>query len=934
MSTDVVKYAFIAGEISPTLFGRTDLTKFDLGMAEARNFFVDYRGGLSTRPGFEFIGHVKHDDKPTRFARFVFSPDEEDTYVVLFGDEYVRFLQGGGYVLEAERNITGVTKASPAVVTSAAHGLADGRWVRIDGVEGMTELNSKVYEVAAATANTFQLLTVPGGEPVDSSAFSAYTSGGTIRAIYEIESPYLAEELASLNFDQYRDQLRITCADFPVRNLKRTDHTNWTIELEEIASGEVGPSVSSSSSSDVGDAQVIFGVSSVFSDGSESAIGALRKVSGIVNYPVTEGSVSINWAADPDAESYNVYRSVISVSESLSFGSELGYAGKTTGTKFTDPNIIPDFGRSPPNNYNPFTPGAVLSIRVTSGGSGYAAGSSVTLTDATGSGFLGRAVVDDSGSIVSVKVVLPGEGYTNPTINFGGGGIGAAGTVEVRDLVGTYPALSAIYQQRQIYAASEINPITVWGSQYKRFNNFNFSESALDTDSFEFNLDTPAIAPIRHMLSTRGGLLLMTQENVWLLNGGSDGKALTPNQALADPQTYTGVSTLTPLRIGEDILYSEGKGYAVRMLGYNELSRVYSGDDKSILSAHLFGPNKEIVAWGYQESPYKTVWGVRSDGALLAFTVVKSEDVFAWTPCETQGRFKDLIVVQEGTEDRVYVTTERYVNGRWSKFIERQDLRQFKNVEDAWCVDCGLTLTGTTPAGTLTILRDEDDNYTATISGGNLIGTEGKVLRAGNGIFDVLSSTRTSASLRVRAEPDNWVPETNRAYTFPSPVGTWTLDTPVTTLSGLDHLEGEWVSILGDGNVFPRQQVVNGSITLGYAVTRAIVGLRFTARAKTLPLIVPNAGIEAKRKRIVAISARVTRTRGLRAGDSYETLYEFPERTDEPWGIPIALQDGIQQMPLGTTWDEEAHTYFLLDDPVPATLLSLVQDVEVGDDPD
>ena len=55
MSSDVVKFAFIAGEISPTLFGRSDLTKYDLGMAEAHNFFVDYRGGLSSRPGFEFI---------------------------------------------------------------------------------------------------------------------------------------------------------------------------------------------------------------------------------------------------------------------------------------------------------------------------------------------------------------------------------------------------------------------------------------------------------------------------------------------------------------------------------------------------------------------------------------------------------------------------------------------------------------------------------------------------------------------------------------------------------------------------------------------------------------------------------------------------------------------------------------------------------------
>src|SRR5690349_12753501 len=124
MSTDVVKYAFIAGEISPTLFGRSDLTKYDLGMAEAHNFFVDYRGGLSSRPGFQFCDFVKADDLDTRYAEFAFSPDIENTYLVLFGDEYIRFLQDGGYVLEDPLTITNV---AGAVLTSAAHGLAVDR---------------------------------------------------------------------------------------------------------------------------------------------------------------------------------------------------------------------------------------------------------------------------------------------------------------------------------------------------------------------------------------------------------------------------------------------------------------------------------------------------------------------------------------------------------------------------------------------------------------------------------------------------------------------------------------------------------------------------------------------------------------------------------------------------------------------------------------
>lgn len=934
MSTDIVKYAFIAGEISPTLFGRTDLTKFDLGMAEAKNFFVDYRGGLSSRPGTQFLDFIKDDDKATRFAKFAFSPDEEDTYVILFGDSYIRFLQSGAYVLEAAQNITGITQALPAVITVAGHGLSDGRWIKISGVGGMTEVNSRTYEVQNSTTNTFELYSVPDGQPVDSTAFTAYTSGGTIEPIYEIASPYAATDLAGLSFGQYRDRLTITSLDFAVRGLTRTSHTSWSIAELDFTDDKVGPSVSSDSKSSAGDAQTIFGITSVYEDGSESAIGAPYKVSSAVNYPVTEGSVSILWSPDSDAVSYNVYRSVVSVLESLSYGSELGYAGSTRGTKFTDPNISPDFGRVPPNNYDPFEPGAILSIQVTAGGSGYTHPVTVTVSGGGGSGCTARAVINDSGAIVSVQVITPGSGYSSPTVSFSGG-TGATATATARASTGTYPALSAIFQQRQVYAASEIDPITIWGSQFKRFENFSFSDILLDTDSYEHTLDTPAVAPIKHMLSTRGGLLLLTQDNVWLLNGTAEGKPLTPTQALADPQTYTGVSDLDPLRIGEDILYAEGKGYSIRMLGYNEISRVYSGDDKSILSSHLFGKDRSLVEWDYQESPYKVVWSVREDGTLLSFTVVKSEDVFAWTPCETQGRFKDVITVRENTEDQVYLTVERFINGRWSKYLERLDLRQFENVEDAWCVDAGLSLGSTTPSGEITIYRDADDNYTAAISGGTFTGEEGKILRFSNGIFELTTvDSPTQATLTYIAEPTNWVPETDRAYTFPVPSGEWTLDGKVTTLSGLWHLEGEEVSILADGNVFPRDTVRNGSLTLPQGVTRAIVGLRYTCRAKTLPLIVADSNIEAKRKRIVGVAVRFHKSRGLKVGDDYEVLYEFPERSNEDYSAPIALQNGIRHTSVGTSWTEEGFTYFELNDPLPATMLSIVQDTEVGDDPD
>lgn len=69
--------------------------------------------------------------------------------------------------------ITAITKASPAVVTATAHGYASGDVVKIAAVVGMTEVNDKDYVIGVVTSDTFELV------GVDSTAYGAYTSGGT-----------------------------------------------------------------------------------------------------------------------------------------------------------------------------------------------------------------------------------------------------------------------------------------------------------------------------------------------------------------------------------------------------------------------------------------------------------------------------------------------------------------------------------------------------------------------------------------------------------------------------------------------------------------------------------------------------------------------------------------------------------------------------------
>lgn len=68
--------------------------------------------------------------------------------------------------------ITAISKANPAVVTAAGHGLIDGDVVNITGVIGMTEANDDIYIVNQLTSSTFELV------DTDSTAWGTYTSGG------------------------------------------------------------------------------------------------------------------------------------------------------------------------------------------------------------------------------------------------------------------------------------------------------------------------------------------------------------------------------------------------------------------------------------------------------------------------------------------------------------------------------------------------------------------------------------------------------------------------------------------------------------------------------------------------------------------------------------------------------------------------------------
>jgi hypothetical protein len=151
------------------------------------------------------------------------------------------------------------------------------------------------------------------------------------------------------------------------------------------------------------------------------------------------------------------------------------------------------------------------------------------------------------------------------------------------------------------------------------------------------------------------------------------------------------------------------------------------------------------------------------------------------------------------------------------------------------------------------------------------------------------------------------------------------------TFSGLEHLNGETVSILGDGNVCARAVVAGGAVTLDNHAAVVHVGLPYVSDMETLDLTVPGQQIRGKMILIPRVSFIVEESRGIFAGPDADHLTEFKQRDLEHYYDPVAPQTGIVG-PVGidSTWNRNGRLYIRQVDPIPLSVLAVIPEVVIG----
>lgn len=294
---------------------------------------------------------------------------------------------------------------------------------------------------------------------------------------------------------------------------------------------------------------------------------------------------------------------------------------------------------------------------------------------------------------------------------------------------GYYPSTIGLFEQRRFFGGSVQEPQTLYATRVNTTTDMSYRFPQMPEDRLKFKVRSREVNTIRHIVPLNE-LIILTNSAEWRVSA-VNSDILTSDSISVRPQSYVGASNVQPEIVNNSMVFCSARGGHVRELGYNWQSQGFVTSDLSLRAAHLFD-HESILDMCMSRAPHPIVWFTSSSGKLLGLTYVPEEQIASWHQ-HTSGNaaFKSCCAVAEGSEDILYVVTERTVGTTFSRFIERLDEQEQPTaIADSYFVDCGYTKTGassTTVTGlnwlngaTVQVLADGKVHRSLVVSGGTI----------------------------------------------------------------------------------------------------------------------------------------------------------------------------------------------------------------------
>jgi hypothetical protein len=525
-----------------------------------------------------------------------------------------------------------------------------------------------------------------------------------------------------------------------------------------------------------------------------------------------------------------------------------------------------------------------------------------------------------------------------------------------------HPSCVTFFEQRLVFAGTTNQPQAIFFSKSGDYESMdsNIGGTIADDDAIIYTIASNQVNAIRFMTSTRT-LIIGTAGGEFTVSGGGTDSAVTPTNILIKKQSNHGAANVDAIAVGNATLFLQRAKRKIRELAYNFDVDGYVAPDMTILAEHITEGGLTQIA--YQQEPNQIIYCVREDGEMVGLTYQREQQVTAWHRHIFGGRFgiatitvsdyanittgsKIILSKSDGTTTIFTSTTGTAGTNEFK--TETNNNTTATNLKNAINAHTNFTATVNSAVvtvtetahkatGYLTIKSFDSEKLTATSEGKAVIEsvavipTDDKeyqtwviVKRTVNGI------TRRYVEFLNELDFDE---TDNTSFNFLDSALSYS-GSAVTTLSNLEHLEGQVVSILADGATHPDRTVTSGSITLDRSAKNVKIGLNYISLLQTMRL---DAGSQdgtsqAKTKRIYDITVRMFETIGVEVGPNLSDMERIPFRSsadlmDE--GIPPFTGD--KEVEFRGNYETDGFIYVRQSQPLPFTILSLYPRLATND---